>query len=280
MKHLILFIAVMAMAISSFGQNAQSSEVPTEVLKLVSEADSVIAIGEWSKADSLLVEAINLRPNDPGNVLLLSNLGIVRFQKGDEKSALETLNEAHRIAPISVTVLSNRARVFLGMNKKDEAIADYERIMELDSTMTEPYFYRGMVSFSRGDIPAAEADFSKLQKLAPDEETTLLAMATIQTAQGKNLEARDNYRKLIEISPAAEYYSGLIENLLALDDLTEASNEIAAAISKYPVDPEFYIMRAVLNKRLYRLDDARNDARKAVSLGADKEQVNLILNSR
>ncbi len=251
-----------------------------DVVRLAGKADSAIADGEWAEARSLLTEAIGLRPGDPGNVLLMSNLGIVKHQLGDDDGAIETLTQANIIAPASVTVLNNRARVYLSMGRKDDAVADYRRVTELDSTVAEPYFYLGMVDFSRGDIKSAKAHFDKLARLAPNDETTLLAQATIHTATGEAADAINDYQRLIAKSPDAEYYSGLIENRLALDQLSDAASDIAEAMKRYPADPEFYILRAVLNKRLYLLDEARADAKRAVALGADARQVNLILNSR
>lgn len=254
--------------------------LPPEVVAVVAHADSAIARAEWAKAEALLSEAISLRPGDPGNVLLLSNLGIVRHQMGNDKGALEALTDAHHIAPVSVTVLNNRARIYLSMGRKEDAVADYERVMQLDTTLTEPYFYRGMVSFSIGDIESAEMDFEHLRRMAPDDELTLVAFAALHTARGENEAAAGEYERLVKISPEAEYYSGLIENYLALDRLSEVAETIAVAMERYPVDPEFYVFRALLNKKLYLYDDARADARRAVSLGASAQQVNMLLNSK
>lgn len=266
-------------AVLHSAQNALATLSP-EVLSVVERADSAIAHSEWSEAESLLTEAISLRPGDFGNVLLLSNLGIVRHQMGNDAGALEALTDAHHIAPASVTVLNNRARIYLSMGRKEEAVADYEKVMRLDSTLSEPYFYRGMVSFSIGDLEAAETDFEHLRAMAPDAEMTLVALAALHTARGENDSAAAEYGRLIAMSPAAEYYSGLIENQLALERLTEASETIATAIERYPADPEFYVFRALLNKRRYLYDEARSDARRAVSLGANAQQVNALLNSR
>lgn len=275
---LAVFMPLMPVLLHS-AQNASGSLSP-EVLSVVERADSAIAHSEWAEAESLLAEAISLRPGDLGNMLLLSNLGIVRHQMGNDAGALEALTDAHHIAPASVTVLNNRARVYLSMGRKEEAVADYENVMRLDSTLSEPYFYRGMVSFSIGDLEAAEVDFEHLRAMAPDAETTLVALAALHTARGENESAVEEYGRLVAMSPAAEYYSGLIENQLALDLLAEASETIAAAMERYPVDPEFYILRALLNKKRYLYDEVRSDARRAVSLGANAQQVNALLNSR
>lgn len=274
---LILIFCMCAMRMSASGVYA---EYPRHVAEILERSDSAIADGRWAAAETFLMEALELSPGNPANILLLSNIGVVRHRMGDEVGALEALNDANALAPASVTVLNNRARVYLSVGEKDKAVADYEKVMRLDSTLSDPYFYRGMVRLSRGDMAGASDDFSRLRELSPGSENSLLAMATIHTATGRNDDALKEYQELIKISPDAEYYSGLIENRLALDQLSEAAEDIAEAMRRYPVDPEFYLLRAVLNKRRYLYDEARADARRAVSLGADAKQVNFILNSR
>lgn len=274
---LILIFCICAVLLSASGLHG---DYPDHIAEIVERSDSAIAEGRWKTAEALLLEAMELSPGNPANLLLLSNIGVVRHRMGDDVGALEALNDANAFAPASVTVLSNRARVYLSIGEKDKAVADYETVMRLDSTLADPYFYRGLVRFSRGDLAGASDDFSRLRELSPGSENSILAMATLHTATGRNDEALKEYRELISISPEAEYYSGLIENRLALDQLSEAAEDIAEAMKRYPADPEFYIFRAALNKRRYRYDEARADARRAVALGADPKQVNLILNSR
>ena len=79
---------------------------------------------------------MRLEPSNPGNIMLMSNLGIVQYNSGKDSLALVTLTQAHDIAPRSVTILGNRARVLMAMGRFEEARADYSAIVEADSTMT------------------------------------------------------------------------------------------------------------------------------------------------
>lgn len=280
MKNIVIAILTALSGCFAAYPDEPAADMVSVALKEVAQADSAIAEHDWPLAERLLVDAIGLRPGDPSNILLMSNLGVVRLQKGDSEGALEVLNDANAIAPSSVTILNNRAKVYLSIGQKDRAVADYERVMAIDSTLSTPYFYRGMVRFSQGDIAGAREDFERLKTLSPGSEDALLGMATLHTATGESEAAIEEFQKLLKLAPAAEYYSGLIENRLALDQYSEAAEEIAEAMRKYPVDPEFYILRALLNKRRYLYEEARADARRAVELGADGKQVNQILNSR
>ena len=60
----------------------------TPYLDLVEKADKACADGKWIEAASLLQNAIDSEPANPGNVLLLSNLGMVRYNLGLDSLAV------------------------------------------------------------------------------------------------------------------------------------------------------------------------------------------------
>lgn len=244
---------------------------------LAGEADKAIAENRWQDAEKHLLEALRLEPGNPSNVLLMSNLGIVRFSMGQDSLALTTLNDAHTMAPASVTVLSNRARVLTAMGRENDAYLDYTLILELDSTVIEPRFYRGMMALHAGDIVTAEYDFSKLKELSPNSSITAIGLASLYSSTGRYDEAIKQYSKLIEHEPSADYYSGRAACYLMTQQLNEASQDIASGLKMRPDDGELFMYRAYLNKLRYRNDDSISDARKAIELGIDPVRIATLL---
>ena len=115
---------------SSFGTTTDKefSTADSLYIDLMGKADTAIAQNDWSQAESLLLTAMRSQPSNPANVLLLSNLAIIRFQQGNDSLALATINDAIIIAPNSVTALNNRARILKAIGDIDGAYADYEKI--------------------------------------------------------------------------------------------------------------------------------------------------------
>ncbi len=261
---ILIFVSLLAFANQSY-------------LDIVGEVDDAIADNRWSDAEELLLKALHLEPSNPSNVLLISNLGMVRFQMGQDSLALATLNDAHVIAPASVTVLSNRARVLNALGREKEAYSDYTRILELDSTVIEPYFYHGMIAMRLGDIPTAEKDFNKLKALSPNATITAIGLASLYSSTGNYIEAIKQYSILIDNDPISEYYSGRAACYLMTDQLNEASADIASGLKSNPNDGELYLYRAYLNKLRYRKDDALIDAKKAIELGVNPQRVATLL---
>lgn len=268
----LLLIIFFAVAFHSVECNAQSDRY----MQLINEADSAIAECRWLDADSLMLDAMRLEPGNPANVLLMSNMGIVRLNAGQDSLALDILNQAHRIAPVSVTVLSNRARVLQSMGRNAEAFYDYTHILELDSMVVEPRFMRAMMALSGGDLITAERDCGVLQRHFPGNRLTMEALASLYTATNRPLDAIVEYTKLINQSKDVEYYRGRAACYLMTDQLDEASNDIAEWLSITPDDAEAYIYRAYLNKRRYRNADAEADVQQARKLGIEPARANML----
>ncbi len=263
-------------AISAFTPLLAAAQVSSYELML-DDIDKAIAAEAWNRADSLIETAIRQDPGNPGNIMLLSNLGMIRFYMGQDSLALATLTDAHRMAPNSVTVLSNRARVNAATGHISDAILDYNAVELLDSTYTDTYLHRGFIYLYNGFFDEAEKDLSRFEKLRPDSEETLAAMATLYSIISRPAEALPYFGKLIADDPQPEYYSGRAMCLLQLDRLTDAADDIASGLTLDPDYGELYLARAILNQKRYERDAARRDVDRAIELGIDPQRVHIIL---
>lgn len=241
----------------------------------VGEADKAIEDGNWADAEKCLVEAMHSDPANPFNVLLLSNVGMMQFNQGKDSLALATLNDALTMAPQSVSILANRAKVLTAIGQTEDALADYTRILAIDSMAVEPRFYHGMLAMRKGDFHSARADFDFLDRHFPDSPQTQTANATLNVTLGKWETAIPYFNKIIEKDPQPHFYAGRAQCRLMLEQLQEASDDIAKGLELDPDDGELYLLRAVLNKMRYRIDDARADAEKAQQLGIPRERLKI-----
>jgi len=244
---------------------------------LVDKADKAIADGDWSGAETNLVEAMSLRPEDPSNILLLSNLGIVRYNLGKDSLALASLDEAHRRAPKSVTVLLNRAEILTAMGRDDDAYRDYTTVIGLDSTLTEPRYMHAIMSLRRGDFATSLADCQALEQMSPSGEETNTAFGSYYSATEQWDKALPYYTSLLEKQPTTHIYGARAVCYLMLQRLNEASADINSGLALDPNDGELYMYRAYLNKMRFEIDAARADLRKAIELGIDRRRAMEVL---
>ena len=246
-------------------------------MKALAEADKAMSENRWADAEGLILEALRLEPANPSNALLVSNLGMVRFYQGKDAEALETLDEAHDMAPASVTILTNRARVKTGLGKVNEAIEDYKEVCRLDSTLTQPLFTLGILQLQTGDIDAARENAYRLEKLAPDGGETHALLGSLAQAEGQWKEAVTQFRIAVRKDSCAEYWCSLAWSALRSDDLSTASEAISDGLRLDPFYAELYLARILLERARYRDADAKLAAAKAIDAGASPAEVRAFL---
>lgn len=264
-RNIIIFLSI-------FATVTVTAQDTGRYFDLMGEADKAIANGQWSEAEEKLLEALRSQPANPSNILLMSNLGMVQYHAGRYDEAIATLNDAHYMAPASVTVLLNRARVLAETGHIEDAYRDYGTIMKLDTTLVEPCFYHAMIALDSGDSATTAADITRMKQIDESHRLTSLAEATMLISTGKYADAIPPLSRVIEKEPAAEYYASRALCRLMTSQLGDAADDIASGIELDPLNGELYLYRAMLNKMRYRPDDARKDADRAIELGI-KESV-------
>lgn len=249
---------------------AETPEVPSDTpyMQLVERADSAISASEYSLALNCLEEAMRLEPANPSNLLLISNAGMLQYYIGNDSLAIATLSAAHEMAPQSVTVLQNRARVFAGTGHPSEAMLDYQNVIELDSTLIEPRVQLAMLQLRGGDVRGAETSLDAAEKIDADDRDLSVARAILYSKTNRPAEALPYLNRLIRKEPLSEFYAERAMCRLRTDDLGGASEDIADGLQRDPDNPDLYIARALLNRLRYREKDAAADAQRALDRGA------------
>jgi tetratricopeptide (TPR) repeat protein len=281
-KATIIFAIFFGLA-SSIYLSAETPETDTGVKPDDEERPYMILIGQsekaaneqnWEDAAARLVDAMAVEPENPSNILLMSNLGLIYSYMDQDSLAIVTLDRAHERAPQMVTVLDNRAHIKLKMGRDKDAYEDFAEILELDSLDTDARYYHGIIALYAGNLETAESDFNILKALRPDAHDTAVALSSLYSLTRRDKEAIPYYKRLIKVEPSPEYYASLAGCYLGTGDITEAAAIIAEGLDKYSNDPELYYYRAWLNRDRLLLDDAKSDARRAIALGASPDKVN------
>lgn len=240
---------------------------------LTGEAEKAMRDSDYHTAVFRLQDAIRVNPDHPSNALLYSNLGIAYNRLDEDSLALRAFDNALKIAPAMTTVRTNRALLEMKMGRESDALSDFSMVIDRDSLNVTARFYRGFMSLYGGAVDVAASDFAVLSSVAPDRYETLLALSSLYSLTGNDAKAIPYYKRLIEMQPAVEYYAALAGCYLATKNLSEAGSVIAEGLAAFGDDPELYFYRAWLKRDSYLIDEAKADARKAVSLGADPARV-------
>ncbi len=245
-------------------------------MDFVGDADKAVAEERWDDAIEALESAMRLEPSNDMNVLLLSNTGMLHFYAGRDSIALSRLDAAHAIAPRSVTILCNRARVLTATGFVDDAIADYDAATAIDSTTVEPYYYRGMIHLRAGMREAAD-DFEALKQIAPDDMLTHEAWSLYDLNIGAYDDALPHLNALVKASPTAQLYGERALCRLKTGDYSGATDDIALGLELDDRCPMLYVARALYKRLSYLNDESMDDVKRAIDLGASQQFIKEII---
>lgn len=271
MKRYIFFIFIVLNYGITQAIDPSSEEDP--YFLLMGEAEKAIEEGDFEEAAARLIDAIAVDPSNPSNLLVKSNLGMVYSCLDRDSMAIATLDEVINIAPKMTVAILNRAKVELKINQKKEAYADFSKVIELDSLNADARYFRGIMALYEGNLQTAETDLLLLESKQPNARRTYDSMSALYSMSGRDREAIKYLKNLIDIDAQPEYFATLAGCYLAIDELSDAAETIANGLKRYPTDPELYYYRARLNKERFRLDEAKEDAKKALKYGISQSKI-------
>lgn len=116
---------------------------------------------------------------------------------GSEAGAFSQNAEANR--------LMNDAEAFFSQGKLDDALANYQKALQLDPKLYEAALFSGDVYMNRNDFAQAEVWYQKAIQIDPNRETAYRYSATPLMKQHKYEEARDRYVEAFISEPYNKY---------------------------------------------------------------------------
>lgn len=234
-------------------------------------ADHYIKNERWEEAERNLKAALRLEPANPGNALLLSNLGYVQTMLGRYDEAIGSYDISLSIAPKSAVVLSNRALAYAAAGRNEEALDDLDAALAIDSTRVMPLKMRGLLRLGKGDCAGARHDLSALVKADPKNPAAYDGLAQCEIIDGNVDKAIEMASAALGLEPSADRYCLKASLEIDASRLPEAAETLRKAIEEYPRYGDLYLLRARLHQLNYRPADMETDIRTAESNGASPE---------
>ncbi len=237
-------LAILTAVVVALPAVAKTTEELDPYMQLVSRADSLCAAAAWPEAVLTLQHAIASEPSNPGNIQLLSNLGMIHHYMGEDSVAIATLTRAVEKAPASVTIRANRAKVYASAGYEQEAFDDYSRIMVMDSTYIPARFSHALLAMRHRMFQEAQEDIEYMESHFPGADETVIARASFLSTLGRYAEAIPYYDEILRNIKAPEYFGARAYCRLMTGDLLEASSDIAQALELALDGGELYVYRA------------------------------------
>ena len=260
----LILIAVFA----CFQLSAQTyDELITRAMNAV-ESDSLYQAETWFK------KALQLEPANMRNALLFSNLGTVQRRMGKNQEALESYSLALNLTPYSITMLLNRASLYLDMDYLDKAYVDYCNVIDLDAKNQEALGFRAYIYMRRRQYQDARNDYQKLLEVVPGDKTARIGMAMVNQKLQRYRESLEEFNRLIVDYPTeVSLLKARAELEVEMNTLELALLDLESAVKMAPNDAEIYVMCGDIYLAQGRNREAYVAYEKAVELGVPRPEL-------
>lgn len=225
-------------------------------------------------SERLWEEALKADPANVRNSMLLSNLGTVQRRMGKTDKAIESYSLALNLAPYSVTILLNRASLYLENNRYEKAYIDYCNVIDIDRKNAEALLFRAYIYMQRRSYKEARIDYNTLLQEEPENKTARLGLALLNQKELRYREALEEFNRMIADEPQDAALLKARANLeveMGTPDLALLDLEEAARLD--PKDAEIYVLCGEIYLDRKKKREARAAFEKAVELGVPRPEL-------
>lgn len=249
---------------------------PTDFFAWKSLGDLYLDQSKDDDAVRNYLSAVKVRPKDPIAVASLAYARSLTNERDDAavgfKQAISMAHEAREV----VGVQTLYGRYLLDAGKKEQAIAAFSKVLDVDSNSIEALAWRAETYSSLQQFSQAERDALAALSLAPNDKRSALLLVKIYRQQ-RMPEKAEKYAEIVQKLAAAEdaRYAmgrtlrdnlGEAEPLLIKGDYKEAAIRYEAIVKTLPTFYEAYFDLGMCYGQTGRLLDAEAAFRKYLSL--------------
>jgi len=130
-------------------------------------ADTYYRENQLDKAIDSVKAALALAPDEVPSLQLIVSYLVAANREAEAQTYMAKLPQGTAIDPNTVLNLGIKA---FNEGKMDQALAEFERVVQENPNLAEPYYYRALVYLNQGKNPQAKADLQKLLELDPNNK--------------------------------------------------------------------------------------------------------------
>ena len=162
---------------------------------------------------------------------------------------------------------NNRGIYLMSVEKDEEAMADFNKAIELKPEYFKAYSNRGSLFYAKGDYPAAIRDYSKAIALEPASELLYYNRAMCFNFLNRFDSAYSDYSTVLKLKPEnKEALFGRANLLMKNGKMEQALADFNRLIILSPAFTEAYVNRGNLYRDQNRQEEALRDYDKAIGL--------------
>lgn len=199
-----------------------------------------------------------------------NNRGVAWHHKADYDNAIADYNRALELNPRYAEARNNRGVAWAHKGDYDRAISDCTEALEINPLYANAYNNRGYAWHHKGDLDRAIADYTEALDINPQYVQAYNSRGLAWANKGEYDKAIADYDKALEIRPRyADVYDKRGTAWANKGDFDQAISDYTEALE---IDPEFeeaYYNRAVVWTRKGNFEQAIADYTEALDINPD-----------
>ena len=216
------------------------------------------------EAERILPKVVDWLPEKPG---AWYRLGVILRLAGKNDEAIAAYQRAIELDPKDAYPHNGLGNVYWALGCYDEAIAAYQRAIELDPKVAAPHNGLGNVYAQMGRYDEAIAAYQRAIELDPNYAHPYHGLGNVYSDLGRYEEAIAAYQRAIELDPKDAYpHNGLGNVYRALGRYEEAIAAYQRAIQLDPKDAYPHNRLGSVYADLGRYDEAIAAYQRAIQL--------------
>lgn len=203
----------------------------------------------WIELTASAMPTITLNEQQIAQAEKIAKRAFRASEKGDFERAETYWTELVKQFPDNPAVWSNRGNVRVGQYKLAEAIADFNRSIELAPEYPDAYLNRGIAYEGIGFWDRAISDYNHVLAITPKDPVALNNRGNAKAGQLKWQDALNDYQQAANLAPTfplARGNASLVQ--YQIGDRLEAIRNMRNLVRKYPMYSD---MRAALAAALW-----------------------------
>ena len=203
-------------------------------------AEAQVQLGNYAQADELYGTALK---NDPAYVLAGTDRAMLHLRLGRDAVALERLEaltaQSGEISP-DIALINVR----MGRREFTQAMAAIDSLLKKQPKLTMPHLLKGRIFLALNDVPKARESFRQALTIDPSFFPAVMALGTIEVANGSSDLAEKLYRDYIANFPGNSRAFTVLADLLQRRRAKpeEVSTLLDSAIKASPLDPSYRVL--------------------------------------
>jgi cellulose synthase operon protein C len=221
-------------------------------------------MGQSDQALKDLTTAADQKPND---AVLANQLTNALIARGQYAEALAVADKLGKDPAQRVSALALRAKVLLDQNKLDDALAAYQKAVEIDPKSQFALFGHASILDLMRRFDDASKDLRAILNLNPRSVPAYLKLAEIAARQNQDAQARSALEQAIKVAPQDTVPRvALIRYFIGRNDKPSALNAVNDLLKAQPNNVEGIALLGGIQQGMGKKSDAVATYKRLVTL--------------